>query len=76
MNIEWKRSPWHVAYLILQQQIQCEIFSAGSRPDEILPPLERMLEAHELGILKDNSGFQYLLKMGYENMHRMLNIDP
>jgi len=35
-----------------------------------------MLEAHELGILKDNSGFQYLLKMGYENMHRMLNIDP
>ena len=51
-------------------------FFAGSRPDEILPPLERMLEAHELGTLKDNSSFQYLLKMGYENVHRTLNIDP
>jgi hypothetical protein len=51
-------------------------FSAGSRPDEILPPLERMLEAHELGTLKDKSSFQYLLKMGYENVHRTLNIDP
>jgi hypothetical protein len=50
--------------------------SAGSRPDEILPPLERMLEAHELGTLKDSSSFQYLLKMGYENVHRTLNIDP
>jgi hypothetical protein len=35
-----------------------------------------MLEAHELGALKDNSSFQYLLKMGYENVHRTLNIDP
>jgi len=52
------------------------IFCAGSRPDEILPPLERMLEANELGTLKDNSNFQYLLKMGYENVHRTLNIDP
>jgi hypothetical protein len=72
----WKKISLHVAYFILQQRIQCEIFSAGSRPDEILPPLERMLEAHELGTLKDKSSFQYLLKMGYENMHRTLNIDP
>jgi hypothetical protein len=42
----------------------------------VLPPLERMLEAQELGSLKDNSSFQYLLKMGYENVHRTLNTYP
>jgi hypothetical protein len=73
---DWKRSSWHVTDLILQQRIQCEILCAGSRPDEVLPPLERMLEAQQLGNLKDNSSFQYLLKMGYENVHRTLNTYP
>lgn len=48
----------------------------GSSPDEVLPPLERMLEAQELGNLKDNNNFQYLLKMGYEHMHRILHTEP
>lgn len=52
------------------------VLCAGSSPDEVLPPLERMLEAQELGDLKDNSGFQYLLKVGYEHVHRTLHTDP
>ncbi|XP_021913246.1 nuclear pore complex protein Nup133 [Zootermopsis nevadensis] len=48
----------------------------GCSPDEVLPPLERMLEAQELGSLKDNSSFQYLLKVGYEHVRRTLHTDP
>ncbi|XP_069672597.1 nuclear pore complex protein Nup133 isoform X3 [Periplaneta americana] len=47
----------------------------GSSPDDILPSLERMLEAQELGSLKDHSSFQYLLKVGYEHVHRTLHTD-
>ena len=47
----------------------------GSGPEELLPPLERMLEAQELGSLKDSSSFQYLLKMGYEHVRRIMHDD-
>nr|CAD7434086.1 unnamed protein product [Timema monikensis] len=40
--------------------------------EEFLPPLDRLLEAEELGSIKDNSTFQYLLRVGYEHIHRTL----
>lgn len=44
----------------------------GGRPlSQILPPIDKILEAEELGELKDNTGFQFLLKAGYEHVFRV-----
>lgn len=39
---------------------------------EYLPPAEQILDAEELGDLRDNATFQYLVKAGYEQISRIL----
>lgn len=40
--------------------------------EELLPPVDRLLEAPEIGNLKESSSFQYLLKAAYEHIERTL----
>lgn len=41
--------------------------------EEFLPPMEELLEAHELGSLTSSKSFQFLLKLGYEHLFESLN---
>lgn len=42
----------------------------GSRVDEVLPPIDILLHAPDLGTLKDETNFQYLIKLGYDYFFR------
>lgn len=45
-------------------------FSVGCRPEEVLPPIDMLLNAPDLGALKDDTNFQYLIKLGYDYFFR------
>lgn len=48
------------------------VFEIVSDCDHLVPPLDELLTAEELGPLKDNSTFQYLLRVGYEHVLKEL----
>ncbi|KAL0269100.1 UNVERIFIED_CONTAM: hypothetical protein PYX00_006935 [Menopon gallinae] len=45
----------------------------GGSPEEFLPPLEYILQAPELGALKEDRHFQYLIRVGYEHFLKTSN---
>lgn len=47
-------------------------YTEGMDLREYLPPAEQILDAEELGDLRDNATFQYLVKAGYEQISRIL----
>ncbi|KAK6635816.1 hypothetical protein RUM44_001070 [Polyplax serrata] len=42
----------------------------GGTPDEFLPPIDTIIEAQELGELKNDRHFQYLIRVGYEHFQK------
>ncbi|XP_050314136.1 nuclear pore complex protein Nup133 [Anthonomus grandis grandis] len=50
------------------------LVTTGQDPNNILPPIEMLLEDDCVDKLKGNLNFQSLLKTGYEHFHRTLNI--
>nr|CAD7607928.1 unnamed protein product [Timema genevievae] len=67
---------WHGVLQCGRCNVWALVFTFGENEEEsveeFLPPLDRLLEAEELGSIKDNSTFQYLLRVGYEHIHRTL----
>ncbi|KAG8228598.1 hypothetical protein J437_LFUL009303 [Ladona fulva] len=43
----------------------------GRTAEEVLPPLDRIMELESLGSLKESSSFQYLMKVGYEHFLKL-----
>lgn len=46
-------------------------FFTGSNLDEVLLPIDSILEAEELGELRSDRKFQYLIRLGYEHFQKI-----
>lgn len=56
-----------------QTNLLSVFISLDSELEQFLPPMDELLEAHELGPLTESKSFQFLLKLGYEHVFESYN---